>query len=104
MIKRSVDATGKGWFLGPWDSPVPSAIGFADVGVDDPHTHDAMYEIYLVAKGRSTAVVAGDVVDLGVGDVLVVEPGEAHTFTASSGDYLHFVVQVPFVVGDKRTE
>jgi hypothetical protein len=35
--------------------------------------------------------------------VLVVEPGEVHTFTASSEDYLHFVVQAPFVAGDRRS-
>ena len=41
---------------------------------------------------------------LGVGDVLVVEPGETHTFLDSSTDYLHFVVQTPFVPGDKVVE
>jgi hypothetical protein len=35
------------------------------------------------------------------GDMLVVEPGESHTFVGSSPDYLHFVVQAPFVTGDK---
>jgi mannose-6-phosphate isomerase-like protein (cupin superfamily) len=60
-----------------------------------------MYEIYLVARGRSTAVVAGRTVELGAGDMLVVEPGEDHTFLNSSTDYLHFVVQAPFVKGDK---
>ncbi len=40
---------------------------------------------------------------LGAGDVLVVEPGEVHTFESSSPDYLHFVIQTPFVAGDKRS-
>ena len=62
-----------------------------------------MYEIYLVARGQSTAVVDGEAVPLLAGDLLVVEPGEEHTFVASSEDYLHFVVQAPFVVGDKRS-
>jgi hypothetical protein len=35
--------------------------------------------------------------------MLVVEPGEVHTFTESSPDYFHFVVQAPFVKGDKIT-
>jgi hypothetical protein len=30
-----------------------------------------------------------------MGDVLAIEPGEAHTFLDSSDDYLHFVVQTP---------
>ena len=102
MLKCSVDASGKGWFAGPWDSSVPVAVGWADVGVDEPHAHDTMHEIYLVARGTSSAVVNGDRVELQAGDLLVVEPGELHTFAESSDDYLHFVVQAPFVEGDKR--
>jgi mannose-6-phosphate isomerase-like protein (cupin superfamily) len=92
---------GKGWFVGPWNSAVPIPIGWATVGVNDPHRHDHMYEIYLVARGQSTALVAGSRVQLGPGSVLVVEPGEDHTFVDSSADYFHFVVQAPFVQGDK---
>ena len=33
--------------------------------------------------------------------MLVVEPGTPHTFLNSSNDYLHFVVQAPFVTGGK---
>src|SRR6478735_1545735 len=94
-------ADGKGWFCGPWDSSVPVAVGWADRGVSQPHRHDQMTEIYLVARGASTAVVAGVAVRLTAGDMLAVEPGEAHTFTDSSADYLHFVVQAPFVRDDK---
>jgi quercetin dioxygenase-like cupin family protein len=94
-------AEGKGWFLGPWNSPVPAALGWATRGVNEPHRHDHMYEIYLVARGESTAVVAGSAVQLQPGSVLVVEPGEDHTFVDSSEDYLHFVVLVPFSKGDK---
>lgn len=104
MIFSSSEKTpedGKGWFAGPWDSKVPVAVGWADRGIDLLHRHDQMWEIYLVARGESVAVVAGRTVHLGPGDMLAVEPGEAHTFIASSQDYLHFVVQAPFVKGDK---
>lgn len=92
---------GKGWFIEPWISGVPVAVGWADRGVNQPHKHDEMYEIYLVARGSSTALVADRTIELVAGDMLVVQPGEAHTFLTSSGDYLHFVVQAPFVKGDK---
>ena len=92
---------GKGWFVGPWNSAVPIALGWADRGVNEPHGHSQTYEIYLVARGTSVAEVDGSPVALGPGDILVVEPGEVHTFTQSSQDYLHFVVQTPFVPGDK---
>lgn len=104
MIKRSVSSTsssGKGWFAGPWNSGVPVAVGWADRGVDDPHRHSQMHEIYLVARGQSRALVDGVEVQLTAGDMLAVEPGESHTFIASSADYLHFVIQAPFVPGDK---
>lgn len=52
-------------------------------------------------RGESIAVVAGTEVSLTAGDMLVVEPGEDQTLLASSEDYLHFVVQAPFVKGDK---
>ena len=60
-----------------------------------------MNEIYLVARGESVAEVAGQEVLLGAGNMLVVQPGESHTFVSSSEDYLHFVIQAPFVGGDK---
>jgi quercetin dioxygenase-like cupin family protein len=76
-------------------------VGWADRGVNEPHRHDLMNEVYLVARGTSIAEVAGREIHLGVGDMLVVEPGEPHTFVTSSDDYLHFVIQTPFVSGDK---
>ena len=92
----------KGWSVGPWNSGLQIPIGFATVGIDLQHYHAAMYEVYLVARGESTAIVNETAVALRAGDVLVVEPDEVHTFTASSPDYFHFVIQTPFVVGDKQ--
>lgn len=91
----------KGWLVGPWNSAVPLPVGYANQGIADCHYHQQMYELYLVARGSSTAVVNGKPVMLIAGDLLVVEPGETHTFTKSSADYFHFVVQTPFVPGDK---
>lgn len=91
----------KGWLIGPWNSQVPLPIGYANQGIAERHYHRQMYEIYLVARGTSTAVVAGKSIALMAGDTLVVEPGEVHIFTESSPDYFHFVVQTPFVAGDK---
>jgi mannose-6-phosphate isomerase-like protein (cupin superfamily) len=102
VIKSSIEAQGKGWFVGPWNSSVSVAVGYSDRGIDEPHSHDEMSELYLVARGTSTALVDGETVMLQAGDLLVVEPGETHTFISSSQDYLHFVVQTPFVQDDKR--
>jgi mannose-6-phosphate isomerase-like protein (cupin superfamily) len=91
----------KGWFLGPWNSEVPVPVGYANEGVNEEHYHQRMFELYLVAQGQSTIVVNGAEVILRQGDALVVEPGEVHSFTSSSEDYLHFVIHTPFVPGDK---
>jgi mannose-6-phosphate isomerase-like protein (cupin superfamily) len=102
MHARVTEGIGKGWFVGPWNSIVPVAIGYADTGVNDPHLHEQMCEVYLVARGTSTMHVGDETLALTAADMVVVEPGEPHTFTGSSDDYLHFVVQAPFVHGDKR--
>lgn len=105
MIYQSPDREpAKGWFVGPWNSAVPIAVGFANQGVNEPHHHAQMYEIYLVASGTSTAVIAQRTIQLQAGDMLVVEPGEMHTFSQSSEDYFHFVIQAPFIPGDKISE
>lgn len=102
MIRRSIDEQAiKGWVAGPWNSDVPIPVGYATAGVDEPHRHDHMFEIYLVARGHARALVADHEVGLSCGDVLIVEPTEEHTFLWSSGDYLHFVIQAPHAPGDK---
>jgi mannose-6-phosphate isomerase-like protein (cupin superfamily) len=80
---------------------VPISIGYANQDIDEKHYHAQMIEIYLIARGESTAVVGDKEITLSVGDVLVVEPGEVHTFTKSSANYSHFVIHTPFVSGDK---
>jgi mannose-6-phosphate isomerase-like protein (cupin superfamily) len=104
MMHKAVDMrNAKGWFTSPWDSGVPIGVGYANVGIDETHYHAQMYEVYLVARGTSTAIVNEVAVSLHAGDMLVVEPEEVHTFRDSSEDYLHFVIQAPFVAGDKRS-
>lgn len=102
MIHQSIDPKqSKGWFVGPWNSAVPTPIGYANEGIDLQHFHEQMFEVYLVARGCSTAVIDNQTITLNAGDMLIVELGEVHTFTNSSDDYLHFVIHTPFVPGDK---
>jgi mannose-6-phosphate isomerase-like protein (cupin superfamily) len=84
----------KGWYLGPWNSALPVGVGYANIGVDEPHEHQALNEVYLVARGTAEIRIEQETIKLKAGDVIVVEPGEAHTFVASSPDYFHFVVHV----------
>ena len=99
-LERATDAE-KGWLAGPWDSDLGVSLGFATTGVDEPHVHTRLTEIYLVARGTSSLRVESETITLAAGDVLIVEPGEAHTFVATSADYLHFVLHVPGLTGDE---
>ena len=57
------------------------------------------------AVRRSGADPESETIELREGDALIIESGEAHTFLASSDDYLHFVIHTPCLAGDvARTE
>lgn len=100
-IERVDSAAAKGWYAGPWNSALPVSLGYANVGIDNPHFHRQTTEIYLVARGESTVRVERETIALVAGDLLVVEPGEAHTFLASSADYCHFVLHTPGLAGER---
>lgn len=85
----------KGWLIGAWNSQLEIAVGFANEGVDEPHFHRKVSEIYLVTRGTCEMRVNGEIVKLGASDMILIEPGEAHTFVASSDDYFHFVIHTP---------
>jgi mannose-6-phosphate isomerase-like protein (cupin superfamily) len=99
-VERADHATVKGWYLGPWNSGLPISLGYAPQGIDEPHVHTRITEIYLVARGTSELRVGDQTVTLTAGDVVVVEPGEPHTFLSSSADYFHFVIHIPGLQGD----
>ncbi|MFN8488234.1 MAG: AraC family ligand binding domain-containing protein [Caldilineaceae bacterium] len=104
-IERADSAANKGWYAGPWNSALPISVGYANVGIDEPHVHTQITEIYLVARGTSNIRVEQETMTLSAGDMLVLEPGEAHTFLESSPDYFHFVIHTPGLAGESaRTE
>lgn len=94
-ILQADTAAAKGWYAGPWESDLPIRVGYASAGVDEPHVHVGLFEVYLVARGSATMRVEKESVELAAGDAIVIAPGEAHTFLRSSDDYFHFVVHAP---------
>jgi quercetin dioxygenase-like cupin family protein len=98
-IERAAGDVSKGWCVGPWNASLAISVGFANEGVDDPHYHERMTEIYLVARGAVELQIEDKTVRLERNDVVVIEPGEAHTFLAASPDYFHFVVHTPGLQG-----
>jgi mannose-6-phosphate isomerase-like protein (cupin superfamily) len=94
-IERPNPSNPKGWFAGPWDSDLAISIGYTCQAIDDPHMHSEISEVYLVAQGTCNLRVEKTTVTLRCGDVVIIAPGEAHTFLSNSPDYLHFVVHTP---------
>ena len=99
-IERADSERAKGWYLGPWNADLDLSVGYANEGVDEPHLHRRMTEIYMMARGTAEMRVEGQTVHLKEGEVIVVEPGEAHTFVSSSRDHFHFIVQCPGLQGE----
>ena len=94
-VERADSSVGKGWYAGPWNSNLTVSVGHANEGIDDPHVHTRITEIYLIARGSSQMRVEQETITLMPGDMIVIEPGEAHTFLSSSPGYFHFVAHVP---------
>ena len=102
MHRNQVDISKpKGWFAGPWNSNLPISIGFASRGIDDPHIHMQITEVYLVTNGTAELRVEKETLKLSPGDMIIIEPGEAHTFISSSPDYFHVVLHVPGYAGEE---
>ena len=90
----------KGWYMGTWNSDLAIAVGHANQGINEPHEHSQITEIYLVAQGTAEIRVEKETIILAAGDMIVIDPHEAHTFLASSPDYLHFVIHTPSLTGE----
>lgn len=84
----------------PWlfaDYTMPPDTGEATRTTREP--------IYFMARGTVEMRVEMETVVLAEGEVVVIEPGEAHTFLSGSPDHFHFVVQVPGLEGEEaRTD
>jgi mannose-6-phosphate isomerase-like protein (cupin superfamily) len=100
-IERADPELAKGWYCGPWDSSLTVSVGYANEGVDEPHLHRRMTEIYFIGRGTAAVRVERETVVLEQDQVLVVEPGEAHTFLSSSPDHFHYVIQTPGLQGEQ---
>ena len=81
---RIVDAdpaAAKGWYLGPWNSTLGIAVGYANQVVNEPHLHRRMAEVYLMARGTVEIRIETETYVLAEGQAILVEPGQARTVT-----------------------
>ena len=45
-IEKADPQAAKGWYVGPWNSRLGVALGYANQGVDEPHVHKRTTEVY----------------------------------------------------------
>jgi mannose-6-phosphate isomerase-like protein (cupin superfamily) len=101
-LEHAASTTAKGWYVGPWNSELPIAIGYANAGIDEPYVHAQIAEVYIVARGTSEIRIEQETITLHAGDMIIVEPGEAHPFLSNSPDYFHVVLHTPALSNDKQ--
>jgi len=57
------------------------------------HSHGAQWEMFYILGGRGTVRLASGPIDVGPGDVLMHEPGEAHQISnTGSEDLTYFII------------
>ena len=100
-IEKASQTADKGWYVGPWNSGLTISVGYANEGIDQPHLHTEINELYLVARGTADIRVEQETITLIPGNMIVLEPGEAHTFLSNSPDYFHFVIHTPGLSGGR---
>lgn len=55
-----------------------------------PHEHPDCEECFFVLEGEATAIIADQTFIIKLGDFLVVEPGEIHTFKNTSDNVFRY--------------
>ena len=94
-VEKEDPNAGKGWYVSgetfgctePWATPARSSTSLICTGAQ-------LRSIWSLAATLMRRV-EHETVRPELGDVLVVEPGAAHSMLASSPDYFHFVVHLP---------
>ena len=90
----------EGSLVGPWNSPLGIAVGYARRPGDEPHYHAHMREIFVVTSDSGEFMAGGHTRRIEAGAVGIVEPGEVHGWRSASSDFQILVIHEPYVAGD----
>jgi quercetin dioxygenase-like cupin family protein len=99
MIRRVLAK--EGWHLGEQGLPIQVGVKFGASPFGKKHLHRTMAEYFLLLAGDLRLDVNGDILEIAPGDLVVVEPGEAHEVLHASPDAVLLLLMPPPVVGDK---
>ena len=91
----------EGWHLRE-GMPIQVGIKSGATPFSGPHLHRTMTEYFYLLEGEISLRVDRKAITVGKGDLVVVEPGEAHEVLSASPDALLLLLMPPFVAGDKQ--
>jgi len=65
-------------------------------GIVPRHYHPDSREAYVILRGAATMVIAGTVLKVAAGDVILIEPGERHEVSGVADDGVEYLtITVP---------
>ncbi len=99
VIRQLLDH--EGWRLGEVGMPIQVGVKSGATPFGKKHLHRTMAEYFLLLAGELRLGVGGETLDLVKGDLVVVEPGEAHEVLSASPNALLLLLMPPPVPGDK---
>ena len=91
----------EGWHLAEAGSPIQVGVKSAVTPFGGKHLHKTMAEYFLLLAGDLRLWVNGETLEVKKGDLVLVEPGEAHQVLQASPDALLLLLMPPPVEGDK---
>ena len=91
----------EGWHLAEAGMPIQVGMKLGSTPFGKKHLHKTMAEYFLLLAGELRLSVGEATMDLAKGDLVVVDPGEAHEVLQASPDALLLLLMPPPVADDK---
>lgn len=91
----------EGWYLAEAGLPIQVGVKSGATPFSHGHLHRTMTEYFLLLRGSLRIRVDDREFDMKEGDLIVVEPGEAHAVIQASRDLLLLLLMPPPVENDK---
>jgi quercetin dioxygenase-like cupin family protein len=91
----------EGWHLKGAGLPIQVGVKSGATPFGGPHRHKTMTEYFYLLAGELQLQVEERTLGMEKGDLVVVEPGEAHQVLRASADALLLLLMPPDVADDK---
>ena len=91
----------EGWHLREGGFPIQVGIKSGVTPFSGKHLHKAMAEYFYLLQGEIRLQVDETILELKTGDLVVVQPGEAHEVLHASPDALLLLLMPPPIKNDK---